>query len=226
MRVLLVDDHEIVRQGLKALIDAQEDMEVVGEAGTVADAIRRVGFDDPDVVVLDVRLPDGSGVEACRDIRERFPDVHVLMLTSFADEEALLSAIIAGASGYVLKRIKGNELIEGIRRVSTGESLLDPNMTEKLFRKLRGEEPVDPLLSRLSPQERTILNHIAEGKTNRQIAEDMFLAEKTVKNYVSTLLAKLGMHRRTEAAAYMARISAQKDEEYPPEEWSKKQGGN
>lgn len=219
MRILLVDDHEVVRKGLKSLLDAQDDMEVVGEAGTVADAIKRVGFDEPELVVLDVRLPDGSGVEACREIRQRFPDVNVLMLTSFADEEALLSAIIAGASGYVLKRIQGTELIDSIRRVSRGESLLDPEMTQKLFKKLRGDEPEDPLIAKLSPQERTILGHIAEGKTNRQIAEDMFLAEKTVKNYVSNLLSKLGMNRRTEAAAYMARLTAQKQEEYPPEEW-------
>lgn len=218
MKVLLVDDHEVVREGLRAMIDAAEDLDVVGEAGSAAEAVRRVGFDDPDVVVLDVRLPDGSGVEACREIRERFPDVRVLMLTSFADEEALLAAIIAGASGYVLKRIKGVDLLDSIRKVGRGESLLDSDMTEKLFRRLRGEDTDDPLLARLSPQERTILEHIAEGKTNRQIAEDMFLAEKTVKNYVSNLLAKLGMHRRSEAAAYMARVSANK-EQYPPEEW-------
>ena len=219
-RVLLVDDHEVVRQGLKALVDAQDDLVVVGEAGSAAEAVRRVGFDDPQVVVLDIRLPDASGVEVCREIRERFPQVRVLMLTSFADEEALLGAIMAGAAGYVLKRINSNELVESIRRVGAGESLLDPGMTEKLFRRLRGEEqPDDPLLARLSPQERAILLHIAEGKTNRQIASEMFLAEKTVKNYVSNLLAKLGMHRRSEAAAYMARVSAQK-EDYPPEEWA------
>ncbi len=223
-RVLLVDDHEVVRQGLKALVDAQDDLVVVGEAGTAAEAVRRVGFDDPQVVVLDIRLPDGSGVEVCREIRERFPQVRVLMLTSFADEEALLGAIMAGAAGYVLKRINSNELVESIRRVGAGESLLDPGMTEKLFRRLRGEEePDDPLLARLSPQERAILLHIAEGKTNRQIANEMFLAEKTVKNYVSNLLAKLGMHRRSEAAAYMARVSAHK-EDYPPEEWAEGSG--
>jgi DNA-binding NarL/FixJ family response regulator len=219
MKVLLVDDHEIVREGLRAMLEAQDDIQVVGEAGTAADAVRRVGFDDPEVVVLDVRLPDGSGVEACREIRQRFPEVKVLMLTSFADEEALMSAILAGASGYVLKRIKGHDLVESIRRVGRGESLLDPAMTERLFRRLRGDEPEDPLLARLSPQERAILGHIAEGKTNRQIADEMFLAEKTVKNYVSNMLAKLGMHRRSEAAAYMARISAQHDEDYPPEDW-------
>jgi two-component system, NarL family, response regulator DevR len=219
VRVLLVDDHEVVRQGLRALIDSQEDLEVVGEAGTVADAVKRVGYDDPDVVVLDVRLPDGSGVEACREIRSRFPDVRVLMLTSFADEEALMAAIMAGASGYVLKRIKATELVESIRRVGAGDSLLDPEMTDRLFKRLRGGEPDDPILARLSPQERTILEHISEGKTNRQIAEEMFLAEKTVKNYVSNLLAKMGMSRRSEAAAYLARLQAKQEEDYPPEEW-------
>lgn len=218
-RVLLVDDHEIVREGLAALIDSADDLHVVGQAGSVEEAVRRTGFDEPDVVVLDVRLPDGSGVEACREIRARFPDVKVLMLTSFADEEALMAAILAGASGYVLKRVRGSDLLESIRAVAAGGSLLDPEMTEKLFRRLRGDGlQEDPLLSKLSPQEHTILGHIAEGKTNRQIAEEMFLAEKTVKNYVSNMLSKLGMSRRAEAAAYMARVSVDK-EQYPPEEW-------
>ncbi len=200
------------------MIDAQDDMEVVGEAGTAEDGVRRVGYDEPDVVVLDVRLPDGSGVESCRDIRTRFPDVKVLMLTSFADEEALLSAILAGASGYVLKRVKGTDLISDIRRVGAGESLLDPEMTEKLFERLRSGPKSDPLLARLSDQEREIVSHISEGKTNKQIADDMFLAEKTVKNYVSNLLAKMGMSRRSEAAAYVARRDAA-NESVPPEEW-------
>lgn len=200
------------------MIDAQPDMSVVGEAGSVEDGVKRVGFDEPDVVVLDVRLPDGSGVEACREIRSRFPDVKVLMLTSFADEEALMSAILAGASGYLLKRVKGSDLIEDIRRVGAGESLLDPEMTEKLFERLRAGPQSDPLLSLLSDQEREIVLRIADGKTNRQIAEEMFLAEKTVKNYVSNLLAKMGMSRRSEAAAYVARLDAAKDAD-PPEEW-------
>lgn len=217
----MVDDHEVVREGLRALLEQEEDIDVVGEAGSVAEAIRRVGYDDPEVVILDVRLPDGSGVEACREIRERFPEVKVLMLTSFADEEALMAAIMAGASGYVLKRIRGHDLVENVRRVARGESLLDTEMTERLFRRLRGGEPEDPLLAKLSPQERTILEHIAEGKTNRQIAEEMFLAEKTVKNYVSNLLAKMGMSRRAEAAAYLARLEARREEEYPPEEWER-----
>ena len=218
LRILLVDDHEVVRRGIKALIDSQEDMVVVGEAATAEEGIRRVGYDEPDVVVLDVRLPDASGVEACREIRSRFPDVKVLMLTSFADEEALISAILAGAAGYVLKRVKGTELIEDIRRVGNGESLLDPEMTQRLFDRLREGPRSDPLLARLSDQEREIVFRIAEGKTNRQIAEEMFLAEKTVKNYVSNLLTKLGMSRRSEVAAYVARLEAEK-RTLPPEEW-------
>ncbi len=219
IRLLLVDDHEIVRQGIKALLESQDDLEIVGEAGSVAEAIRRVGYDSPEIVVLDVRLPDGSGVEACREIRSRWPDVKVLMLTSYADEEALMAAIMAGASGYVLKRIDGAALIENIRRVSRGESLLDSEMTDRLFRRLRGDEPDDPLLARLTPQESKILFHIADGLTNRQIAEEMYLAEKTVKNYVSNLLSKLEMSRRSEAAAYAARLAAKKEHEYPPESW-------
>jgi DNA-binding NarL/FixJ family response regulator len=219
LRIQLVDDHEVVRRGLKALIDAEEDLEVVGEAGTVEDGIRRVGFDEPDVVILDVRLPDGSGIEACREIRARWPEVKVLMLTSFADDEALFSSIMAGASGYVLKQIKGSDLLDSIRRVSRGESLLDPELTDRVFSRIRGEESDDPLVAKLSPQERKILDHIAEGLTNRQIAETMFLAEKTVKNYVSNMLAKLDMERRTEAAAYAARLQAEREHRYPPESW-------
>jgi DNA-binding NarL/FixJ family response regulator len=215
--VLLVDDHEVVRSGIKAMLDAEDDIEVVGEASTAEDGVRRVGYDDPDVVVLDVRLPDASGVEACRDIRDRFPNVKVLMLTSFADEEALMSAILAGASGYVLKRVKGSDLVADIRRVGSGESLLDPEMTDKLFERLRSGPKTDPLLSKLSDQEREIVAHIAEGKTNKQIAAEMFLAEKTIKNYVSNLLAKMGMSRRSEAAAYVARLEAESP--LPPEEW-------
>ncbi len=217
LSIVLIDDHEVVRTGIKSLLDAQDDMEVVGEAGTAEEGIRRVGYDEPDVVVLDVRLPDGSGVEACRDIRQRFPDVKVLMLTSFADEEALMAAILAGAAGYVLKRVKGTDLVDDIRRVGAGESLLDPDMTAALFGRLREGPRDDPLLSRLSPQEREIVHRIAEGKTNKEIAEEMFLAEKTVKNYVSNLLAKLGMSRRSEAAAYVARIEA--EAKPPPEDW-------
>ena len=219
LRIELVDDHEVVRNGLKAMLDAEDDLSVVGEAGTVEDAIRRVGFDEPDVVILDVRLPDGSGVEACREIRARWPDIQVLMLTSFADDEALFSSILAGASGYVLKQIKGVDLIESVRKVGRGESLLDPEMTDRVFRRIRGEEQDDPLLARLSKQERRILEYISEGLTNRQISEEMFLAEKTVKNYVSNVLAKLEMSRRSEAAAYAARLQAEREHRYPPEQW-------
>jgi len=219
LRIELVDDHEVVREGLKALLEAEKDLTVVGEAGTVAEAVRRVGYDGPDVVVLDVRLPDGSGIEACREIRARWPGVKVLMLTSFADDEALFSSIMAGASGYVLKQIKGTDLVDSVRRVGRGESLLDPEMTARVFRRIRGEEPDDPLLARLSKQERRILELIAEGLTNRQIAQRMFLAEKTVKNYVSNVLAKLDMGRRSEAAAYAARLEALRQHQYPPEQW-------
>jgi len=218
LKVLLVDDHEVVRAGLRALLDARPDMTVVGEAGTVEDGVRRVGYDEPDVVVLDVRLPDGSGGEACREIRSRFPDVKVLMLTSFADEEALMAAILAGASGYVLKRVKSDDLVSDIRRVGEGESLLDAEMTDRLFERLRSGPKEDPLLSQLTGQERVIVQHIAEGLTNRQIAEEMFLAEKTVKNYVSNVLTKMGMSRRSEAAAYVARLDAESDTP-PAESW-------
>ena len=219
LKVLLVDDHEVVRAGIKSLLDSQDDITVVGEAGTAEEGIRRVGFDEPDVVVLDVRLPDGSGVEACRDIRSRFPEVKVLMLTSFADEEALMSAILAGASGYVLKRVKGTDLVADIRKVGSGESLLDPDMTARLFERLRIGPKDDPLLSSLTNQERIIVTHIAEGLTNKEIAEEMFLAEKTVKNYVSNLLAKMGMSRRSEAAAYVARTEAETQGHGPAESW-------
>lgn len=219
MRILIVDDHEVVRRGLVTLLGDQDDMEIVGEAGTMEEAIRRVGFDSPDVVVMDVRLPDGSGIEACREIRDRWPEVRVLMLTSFADEEALFASIMAGAAGYVLKRVDATQLIDSIRRVAGGESLLDPTMTEHVFRRIRGDEPSDPLVARLSPQERKILDLIAEGLTNREIADQMFLAEKTVKNYVSNLLNKLGMTRRTEAAAFAARLAAKRERLYPPEQW-------
>ena len=220
LRVVLVDDHEVVRRGLRSLIDSYDDLTVVGEAGTAKEGVRRVGYDAPDVVVMDVRLPDGSGVEACREIVDRWPDVGVLILTSFADEEALMSAIMAGAAGYVLKRIDAEALIDSIRRVGAGETLLDPAMAEPLFDRLRGHTVDDPLIRRLSPQERRILDLIADGKTNRQIAEDMFLAEKTVKNYVSNLLAKMEMSRRSEAAAYAARVATKHEHQYPPEEWS------
>jgi len=219
LRVLLVDDHEVVRAGLRALLEAQDGIEVVGEVGTAADAVRQVGFNAPDVVVMDVRLPDGSGVEATRNIRDRFPDVAVLVLSSFADEEALMSAIEAGASGYLLKRVDTDAIVDAVRAVGAGESLLDPAMTKQLFTKLRDSDREDELIARLSGQERRILTRLAQGKTNREIAEEMYLAEKTVKNYVSNLLAKMGMARRSEAAAYAARAAERKEPHYPPEEW-------
>ncbi|MFO7292619.1 MAG: response regulator transcription factor [Actinomycetes bacterium] len=216
-KVLLVDDHEVVRRGLAAMLSVHEDIEVVGEAASADEAVKRVGLDQPDVVVMDVRMPDKSGIEACREILANFPDVRVLMLTSYADEEALMASIMAGASGYVLKRVKGADLIEDIRRVARGESLLDPDMVERLFERLRHGTREDPKLAQLTEQERKILDLIADGLTNRQIAEKMFLAEKTVKNYVSTILAKMGMSNRSEAAAYVARLEA--GQNIDPEEW-------
>jgi two-component system response regulator DevR len=207
LRVFLLDDHEVVRAGLRGLLEATGEIEVVGEAGTADEAIRRVPALRPDVAVLDVRLPDGDGVEVCRELRSRMPELHCLMLTSFADDEALFAAIMGGASGYMLKQIRGNDLVTAIRRVGAGESLIDPALTHRVLERLRSGPQQDERLSRLSEQERRILDLLAEGLTNRQIAERLFLAEKTVKNYVSNLLTKLGMSRRTEAAAFAARIS-------------------
>ncbi len=206
-RVFLLDDHEVVRRGLRELFDAEDDLTVVGEASSAEEALSRVPSTRPDVAVLDVRLPDGDGVEVCRDLRSALPELKCLMLTSFADDEALFSAILAGASGYVLKQIKGGDLITAVRRVAAGESLLDPSLTRQVMDRLRGEQVEDERLSRLTAQERNILELIAEGKTNRQIADELFLAEKTVKNYVSNLLSKMGFSRRTEAAVYAARLS-------------------
>jgi two-component system, NarL family, response regulator DevR len=209
VRVFLLDDHEIVRRGVKELLETEGDLEVVGEAGTAAEALARIPPTRPDVAVLDVRLPDGDGVQVCREIRSAHPEIHCLMLTSFADDEALFQAIMAGASGYVLKQIKGADVIEAVRSVAAGRSLLDPSVTARVLERLRKGSEEDELLARLSPQERNILRLIADGLTNRQIAEQVHLAEKTVKNYVSNLLAKLGMERRTQAAVYAARLGAQ-----------------
>ena len=206
VRVFLLDDHEVVRRGLRELLEAEGDLLVVGEAGTAEEAYGRIPATTPDVAVLDVRLPDGDGVEVCREVRSRHPEIHCLMLTSFADDEALFSAIMAGASGYVLKQVRGTDLVDAVRRVGAGESLLDPTMTARVLDRLR-TGPEEDELRRLTGQERKILDLIAEGLTNRQIGERMFLAEKTVKNYVSNVLAKLGMSRRTEAAAYAARLA-------------------
>jgi DNA-binding NarL/FixJ family response regulator len=211
IRVFLLDDHELVRAGVRDLIETDGDIEVVGEAGTVDEAIRRVPATRPDVAILDVRLPDGNGVEACRDIRSSHPEVRCLMLTSYSDDDALFDAIMAGASGYLLKQVRSNDLIESVRRVAAGQSLLDPALTATVLERMRNPPQQDEQLKRLTEQERRILDLLAEGLTNRQIGERLFLAEKTVKNYVSNLLLKLGMHRRTEAAVYAARIAERRD---------------
>ena len=204
--VFLLDDHEVVRRGVRELLEMSGRIEVIGEAGTVAEALHRIPATRPQVAILDVRLPDGNGVEVCRDIRSDHPEIACLMLTSYSDDEALFDAIMAGAAGYVLKQIRGNDLVAAVCQVSTGASLLDPAVTGQVLARLRNPPAEDERLTRLTDQEKRILNLIAEGKTNRQIATDMFLAEKTVKNYVSNLLMKLGMERRTEAAVFAARL--------------------
>jgi len=209
IRVFLLDDHEIVRRGLADLINLESDMEVVGEASSKEEALHRIPASRPTVAVLDVRLPDGTGVEVCRDIRSDLPDVRCLMLTSYSDDEALFDAIMAGASGYVLKEIRGTDLITAIRQVAEGKSLLDPGATQRVLDRLREGEHQDQRLQGLSDQERRILILIGDGLTNRQIGESMHLAEKTIKNYVSSLLSKLGMERRTQAAALAARMAAE-----------------
>ena len=210
IRVFLLDDHEVVRRGLADLLGLEPDMAVVGEAANRDEAMHRIPAARPHVAVLDVRLPDGSGVEVCRDIRAEMPEVHCLMLTSHADDEALFDAIMAGASGYVLKEIRGSDLVEAIRQVAQGNSLLDPQATQRVLERLRQGNAEDERLAGLSDQEKRILELIGDGLTNRQIGEQMHLAEKTVKNYVSSLLAKLGMERRTQAAALAARIDAER----------------
>ncbi len=212
VRVFLLDDHEVVRTGLRSLFELADDFSVVGEAGTVKEALDRVPLTHPHVAILDVRLPDGSGVEVCREIRSASPEVACVMLTSYADDEALVAAVMAGASGYVLKQVGATSLVEDIRKVAAGKSLLDPSLTERLVERLRKRVDEDPLLASLTPQERRILDLIAEGQTNRQIASTLFLAEKTVKNYVSNLLAKLGMERRTQAASYATRVAERADQ--------------
>ena len=210
VRVVLVDDHEVVRRGVRDLLSVEPDIEVVGEAANVSEALARIPALRPDVAVLDVRLPDGNGVQLCRDLRSAMPALNVLMLTSFSDDDALFDAILAGASGYVLKHIGGNDLVDAVRTVGRGGSLLDPGVTAQVLQRLRTPPREDPALASLTDQERRILELIAEGLTNRQIAERMFLAEKTVKNYVSSLLAKLGLERRTQAAVYGARVLGDK----------------
>lgn len=207
LRLLVVDDHEVVREGLVALLSRREEFQVVAEAGTVAEAIAAARRFEPDLVVMDVRLPDGSGIEACRDIRAEFPAMRIVMLTSYPDEEAVLSAILAGASGYLLKQIRGRDLVTALETVGRGDSLLDPAVTERVLERVRrianGDERDE--LSDLTAQERKILLLVAEGKTNKEIAADVFLSDKTVKNYVSSILSKLSLQRRAQAAAFVAK---------------------
>ena len=215
LRLLIVDDHEVVRQGLVALLGRREGFEVVAEAGTVAEAVEQARKFQPDVVVMDVRLPDGSGIEACRDIRAELPKTRVVMLTSYPDEEAVLSAIVAGAAGYLLKQIRARDLVSALEAVGRGESLLDPAVTEKVLERVRRIATGGQMdeLAQLTPQEQKILALVAEGKTNKEIAAEVFLSDKTVKNYVSSILSKLNLERRAQAAAYVAkrRIERQGD---------------
>lgn len=208
-RVMLVDDHEVVRQGIRTLLESEADMTVVGEAATVRDAVAGAAALRPDVIVMDVHLKDGSGVEATRQIRSHRPEARVVMLTSFADEQALFASILAGAAGYVLKEIRSGDLVRAVRAVAAGQGLLDPAMTQSVLERLRRSRETlkDDLLAKLTPHEERILKLITEGHTNREIGVELKLAEKTIKNYVSSILSKLGVTRRAEAAAYMARRS-------------------
>ena len=206
IRVMLVDDHEVVREGLRTLIGRHKEFIVAAEASTMAEAIAAAALAKPDVIIMDVRLPDGSGVEACRAIRESRPETKVIMLTSYADDEALFASIVAGAAGYLLKQTRGQAVIDAITSVAQGRSLLDPEVTGKVLERVRrGRDQEDPAFASLTDQERKVLEHLAEGKTNRDIAAALFLSEKTVKNYVSRILDKLGLARRAEAAAFMAK---------------------
>lgn len=205
IRVFLLDDHEVVRRGLKDLLEAEPDLQVVAQAATAAEARALMPALEADVAVLDGRLPDGSGIDVCRELRSHHAGIRALILTSYDDEEALFSAIMAGASGYLLKQVRGNDLVEAIRQVAAGQSLLDPAVTMRVLRRVRGE-PQDDRLAGLTERERTVLMLVADGLTNRQIAEHLDLAEKTVKNHVSSLLAKLGLERRTQAAVLAAKV--------------------
>jgi DNA-binding NarL/FixJ family response regulator len=207
VKVFLLDDHQVVREGVRRLLEADEDVVVVGEAGTAKEALNRLPTSGADVAVLDVRLPDGDGIDVCREVRSSHPEISCLILTSYAEDEALAQAILAGASGYVLKQIHGNELVSAVRAVAAGHSLIDAATTRRVLDELRRANAEDEGVERLTPREREILDLIAAGKTNRQIGAELYLAEKTVKNYVSNLLAKLGMGRRSEAAAYAARLA-------------------
>ncbi len=206
IRVYLLDDHEVVRRGLRDLLESEGDIEVVGESGSAQEATARIPALRPDVAVLDGRLPDGSGIDVCRDVRSVDPTIKAVILTSYDDDEALFAAILAGASGYVLKQIRGNDLIDGVRRVAAGQSLLDPSLIARVLDRVRAGNDEEPELASLTQQERKILALIAEGLTNRQIGERIFLAEKTVKNYVSSILSKLGLERRTQAAVLASKL--------------------
>jgi DNA-binding NarL/FixJ family response regulator len=209
IRVYLLDDHDVVREGLKFLLEQQEDIVVVGESATATEAAARIPALRPDVAVLDARLPDGSGIEVCRTVRAIDPTINALILTSYDDDEALFAAIMAGAAGYVLKEIRSSDLVSAIRTVAAGRSLIDPAMTATVLDRIRNGPSTPDELASLTDQERILLGHIAEGLTNRQIAEQMFLAEKTVKNYVSSILAKLGLERRTQAAVLASKLLGQ-----------------
>jgi two-component system, NarL family, response regulator DevR len=208
IRVFLLDDHEVVREGIRGLLESDGEIEVVGEASTAAEALNRIPLAKPDVAILDVRLEDGNGIEVCRDIRSILPELVCLMLTSFADDEALYSAVMAGAAGYVLKTIKGRDLVGDVKRVAAGQSLMDPRAVARVIERISNPPKAELAVSALSPQERRILELIAEGQTNRQIAESLFLAEHTVKNYTSNLLRKLRVSNRTEAAIYATKLRA------------------
>ena len=210
LKILIVDDHDIVRKGLAMLVSRQEDLSVVAEAGTVAEAVEKARESSPDVVVMDIRLPDGSGIEACRDIRDENGDVKVLMLTSYSDEEAVMGSIMAGASGYLLKEIRSQEIVDAIRKVSSGQSLLDPTVTASVLDRVRRGKEED-VLAQLTEQEQKILELIANGQTNREIAGQINLSDKTVKNYVSNILGKLEVSMRSQAAAFLAERHARRD---------------
>lgn len=209
VRVFLLDDHEVVRRGLKDLLESDGSIEVVGEAATVAQALARIPAVRPDVAVLDARLPDGSGIEVCRQVRSSDPSIRAIILTSYDDDDALFAAIMAGAAGYILKQVSGDDLLAAVHKVAQGAALLDPQVTERVMSRLRqGDKDEPEELKRLSPQERRILDLVAEGLTNRQIGEQLFLAEKTVKNYMSSILSKLGLERRTQAAVFVSKLQS------------------
>jgi DNA-binding NarL/FixJ family response regulator len=209
IRLFLLDDHELVREGIRSLLEGDEEIEVVGEAATAAEALTRIPLAKPDVAILDVRLEEGNGIEVCREVRSHMPGLACLMLTSYADDEALYASVMAGAAGYVLKQVKARDLIEDVKKVAGGASLMDPRAVARVVERISNPPTPNPELKALSPQEGRLLDLIAEGKTNRQIAEAMFLSEKTVKNYMTGLLAKLKMNSRTEAAIYATKLKGQ-----------------